>query len=93
MTWYVIKLLIMLPLLGLLIWGSLWLTKRVQARMNTGSRERSARLLETTLLAPGIRLVVVEFHGREILIGSTRHGLSRLAEAAMSDGKREQSDG
>ncbi len=81
MLWYVVKLLLMLPLLGLFIWGSLWLTKRLQTRMNTGAREKSARLLETTVLSPGIRLAVIEFHGREILIGSTRHGLTRLAEA------------
>lgn len=85
MTWYVIKLLVMLPLLALLIWGSLKLTTRLQARMSRGPREKSARLLETTILSPGIRLAVVEFHGREILIGSTRHGLTRLAEAVPTE--------
>ncbi len=93
MTWYVIKLLVLLPLLGFFIWGSLGLTKRLQARMNTGTREKSARLLETTVLSPGIRLAVVEFHGREILIGSTRHGLTRLAEAARPDRSSELPNG
>ena len=32
------------------------------------------------MLSPGVRLAVIEFHGREILVGSTRHGLTRLAE-------------
>ncbi len=81
MLWYVIKLLLMLPLLAGLIWGSLWVAKRLQARMNPAGRARTTRLIETTLLAPGVKLAVVEFHGREILIGSTRHGLTRLAEA------------
>ena len=81
MIWYVLKLALMLPLLGLLIWGSLWLTKRLQGRLQTGERPRAARLVETTMLSPGVRLAVIEFHGREILVGSTRHGLTRLAEA------------
>lgn len=81
MLWYVVKLLLMLPLLAGLIWGSLWVAKRLQARMNQPGRIRSTRLIETTMLAPGVKLAVVEFHGREILIGSTRHGLTRLAEA------------
>jgi len=81
MGWYILKLALMLPLLGLLIWGSLLLTKRLQARMQTGERAKAARLVETTMLSPGVRLAVIEFHGREILVGSTRHGLTRLAEA------------
>lgn len=78
---YILKLAIMLPLLGLLIWGCLWLTRKMQARMTGEARTRSARLVETTMLSPGVRLAVIEFRGREILVGSTRHGLTRLAEA------------
>jgi len=37
--------------------------------------------VETTLLAPGLRLVVIEFHGRQILVGAGKGGLVRLAEA------------
>lgn len=81
MGWYIFKLVLLLPLLAGMIWGSLWLTRKLQARMALPDRRKSARLLETTLLAPGIKLAVIEFHGREILIASTRHGLTRLAEA------------
>lgn len=85
MLWYVLKLLLMLPLLAGLIWGSLWLTKRLQARSVGPMKSKSARLIETTMLAPGVKLAVVEFHGREILIGSTRHGLTRLAEVSEDE--------
>ncbi len=85
MIWYVVKLLIMLPILAGLIWGSLWLTKRLQARGIGANQSKSARLIETTMLSPGIKLAVVEFHGREILIGSTKHGLTRLAEAPRDE--------
>ena len=93
MVWYLLKLLVMLPLLGLLIWGSLWLTRRLQARLNDPDRPRSARLLETTILSPGVRLAVIEFHGREILVGSTRHGLTRLAESAPRKSEIETANG
>lgn len=93
MIWYVLKLLLMLPLLAGLIWGSLWLTRKMQARLADPARPRAARLLETTMLAPGIRLAVIEFHGTEILVGSTRHGLTRLAEAKSDPAKGAPVDG
>lgn len=83
MIWYLLKLALLLPLLAGLIWGSLWLTRKMQTRMTDPQRERAARLVETTMLAPGMRLAVVEFRGREILVGASRNGLVRLAEAPM----------
>jgi flagellar protein FliO/FliZ len=81
MVWYVFKLVLLLPLLAGMIWGSLWLTRKLQGKMVARSGARSARLVETTMLAPGIRLAVIEFHGREILVGAGRNGLVRLAES------------
>lgn len=86
MGWYILKLVLMLPLLAGMIWGSLWLTRKLQARMASPDRQKSVRLIEITMLSPGIRLAVIEFHGREILIGSTRHGLTRLAEVPVAGG-------
>ena len=79
---YFARLALLLPLLGLLIWGSLRLTKFLQTRM-VGMRSGTGRhleLVETTLLAPGMKLAVVRFHGREILLGCSRQGLVRLGE-------------
>ncbi len=83
MVMYVLKLLLLLPLLGGMIWGSLWLTRKVQGSIAAGARRetRSARLVETTMIGPGMRLAVIEFRGREILVGATRQGLVRLAES------------
>ncbi len=87
MAIYILKLLLLLPLLGGMIWGSLWLTRKVQGSMATNARgeTRSARLVETTMIGPGMRLAVIEFRGREILVGATRQGLVRLAENACID--------
>lgn len=87
MGWYILKLVLLLPLLGAMIWGSLKLSKHLQTKMQGASGERAVRLVESSMLAPGIRLAVVEFRGKEILLGSSRHGLTRLAEADVKPGE------
>jgi flagellar protein FliO/FliZ len=81
MVWYFAQLALLLPLLALLIWGSLKLTRMAQDRLGAPrSDARAVRLVETTFLGPGMRLAVIEFRGREILLGCTRQGLTRLSE-------------
>ncbi len=82
MGWYVLKLCVLLPLTGLLIWGSLRLAQRMQGRLGAPQRgTRAVRIIETAMLSPTLRLAVIEFHGREILVSTSRAGLVRLAEA------------
>lgn len=90
MLWYLAKLALLLPLLGLLIWGSLKLARATQTRLEAGgggTRPRSVRVVETSFLGPGLRLAVVEFRGREILIGCSKQGLTRLAEGEAQAGE------
>lgn len=82
MLWYIVKLLIMLPLIAGIAWGCLKLAQKMQERMagaNQGAK--SVRIVETTMLSPTLKLAVIEFHGREILVSASRQGLTRLAEA------------
>ena len=83
MVWYVIKLIILLPLIGAMIWASLKASQTLQKRFGMGAAAhgRSVRIVETCLVSPTLKLVVLEFHGREILVSASRHGLIRLAEA------------
>ncbi len=82
MVEYFLRLALLLPLLALLIWGSLKLTRVLQSRLVGGQQSgRSLELVETSLLAPGLKLAVVRFHDREILLGCSRGGLVRLSEA------------
>lgn len=79
---YILRLALLLPLLALLIWGSLRLTKFLQTKMVAGRGEaRAISLVQTSLIAPGLKLAVVRFHDREILIGCSRQGLVRLGES------------
>lgn len=81
MAEYFARLALLLPLLGLLIWGSLRLTRYLQTRMiGLEGSSRAVQLVETSLVAPGLKLAVVRFHDREILLGCSRQGLVRLAE-------------
>ncbi|KAB7648334.1 flagellar biosynthetic protein FliO [Polymorphobacter fuscus] len=42
-----------------------------------------ARVVQALPLGPGSRLLVVEFGGRQLLIGQARTGLVRLGETEM----------
>ena len=81
MLWYILKLIVLLPLIGLLAWGALKLAKKMQERAGIGTGTKSIRIVETTMLSPTLKLAVIEFHGREILVSASRQGLTRLAEA------------
>lgn len=81
MLWYVLKLLILLPLIGLLAWGCLKLAAKMQAKVGGSAAGKSVKVIETTMLSPTLKLAVLEFHGREILVSVSRQGISRLAEA------------
>ncbi|MDE2563847.1 MAG: FliO/MopB family protein [Sphingomonadales bacterium] len=87
MLFYVLKLLILLPLIGGLAWASLWLARKAQARMVAGTGERAVKVIETQMLGPGLRLAVLEFHGREILVSAGKGGLVRLAEAPAREAR------
>lgn len=85
---YLLRLALLLPLLGGLIWGSLWLTRWLQTRLNgvqaNSGGERHLQLVEARLVAPGMKLAVVRFHDREILLGCTRQGMVRLSETRIA---------
>ena len=86
MLWYIVKLLVLLPLIGGMIWGSVRLSRHCQQKLGAPQGGRSVRVVETMMLSPTIRLAVLEFHGREILVSASRTGLARLAEAPARKG-------
>jgi len=85
---YILRLLILLPLIGGLAWGSLWLWKRVQMGMPlTGGvkQPRPVELVGVLPLGPGSKLAVVEFAGQQILVAVSRNGITRLADNSEGD--------
>lgn len=81
MLWYILKLVILLPLIGGLAWASLKFAKRMEGKFGTAPGARTVKIVETQMLSPTLRLAVLEFHGREILVSASKTGLVRLAEA------------
>lgn len=81
MFWYILKLIVLLPLIGLLAWGCLKFAQKMQNRAMGTAGGKAVRIIETTMLSPTLKLAVIEFHGREILVSVSRQGLTRLAEA------------
>jgi flagellar protein FliO/FliZ len=82
MFFYIVKLIILLVVICALAWGSLKLAQKAQSRFGTAPNGgKAVRIVETTMLSPTLKLAVLEFHGREILVSVSRQGLTRLAEA------------
>ncbi len=82
MLWYFLKLAILLPMIAALAWATLKFAQRTQARLAGASGQaKRVRIVESAILSPTLKLVVIEFHGREILVSASRQGLTRLAEA------------
>lgn len=81
MLWYIIKLIVLLPVIGFMAWACLRLARKMQEKAGIGVGSKSVRIVETTMLSPTLKLAVIEFHGREILVSASRQGLTRLAEA------------
>lgn len=78
---YLLKLAIMIPVICGLAWATIRVAKKLQNGVGGNGQGKSARIIETTMLSPTLKLAVIEFHGREILVSASRHGLTRLAEA------------
>jgi len=92
---YLLRLALLLPVLAGLIWGSLWLTRWLQTRLGQtpgNGAGRQLQLIETSLIAPGMKLAVVRFRDREILLGCTRQGLVRLGEAPVASAAAAESE-
>jgi len=80
MVEYLLRLLLLLPIVGGMAWGSLWLWKRLQSGLPTAQgQDRLVRLVEVLPLATGSKLAVVEFGGKLHLLSVTRAGISALA--------------
>lgn len=80
MFWYFVKLLILLPLVGGMAFGALWLWRKYQPGMMMGQNDRALKLLEAMPLGTFGKLAVVEFEGKKILLSVTRGRIEKIAE-------------
>ncbi|AJR22800.1 MULTISPECIES: flagellar biosynthetic protein FliO [Sphingobium] len=80
MIWYFVKLLILLPLVGGMAFGALWLWRKYQPGMMAGQNDRSLKVLEALPMGTFGKLAVVEFEGKKILLSVTRGRIEKIAE-------------
>ena len=79
MMWsYILKLVVMLPLVCGLMIGCLYLWRRLEARMPGQPANRMLKVQETMMISPGLRLAVVEFEGRKLLVSVSRSGVTLI---------------
>ena len=80
---YLLRLLILLPLVGGLAFGTLWLWRKLQPGMAFGQRERAVKLIDAIPVGAMGRLAVVEFANRRFLVSVSRGRIELIAEAPM----------
>ena len=80
MVLYFVKLLILLPLVGGMAFGALWLWRKYQPGMIGAQGDRSLKLLEALPMGAFGKLAVVEFEGKKILLSVTRGRIEKIAE-------------
>jgi len=78
---YLLRLLLLVPLVGGLAYGSLWLWKKLQPGIAIGNRQRAIRIVDAIPMGATGRLAVVEFANRHILISVSRGRIEKIAEA------------
>lgn len=83
---YILRLLILVPMVGGLAWGSLWMWKRVQAGLPQARHaDQPVRVSASLSLGASGKLAVVEFAGRQLLVAVSRSGISLIADAHDGD--------
>jgi flagellar protein FliO/FliZ len=83
MMWaYILKLVILIPLVGGLAYGSLWLWRRVQPGMAFSQRARMVKLVDAIPLGATGKLAVVDFAGKRLLLAVSRTGVTLISETA-----------
>jgi len=85
MLWsYILKLVVLLPLVCGLMIGCLYLWRRLESRMGAKQVNRLIKVQDTMMLSPGLRLAVIEFEGRRLLLSVGRGGVALIDKAGDS---------
>ncbi|SNS84966.1 flagellar protein FliO/FliZ [Sphingomonas laterariae] len=86
MTAYILRLLILLPLVAGMAFATLWLWRKLQPGMTIGARERAVKVVDAVPMGAMGRLAVVEFSGKRYLVGVSRGRMDLIAEGEIPDG-------
>lgn len=82
---YFLKLFILLPLVGGMAFGALWLWRKYQPGMLLGQQDRAVKLIDAIPMGTFGKLAVVEFEGKRILLSVTRGRIDKIAESVNGE--------
>lgn len=78
---YLLKLALLLPIVCGLLIASLYAWRKLQNRLPGQSPDRLLKVRETMMISPGLRLAVLEFEGRRLLVSVGRGGVNLIDKA------------
>lgn len=82
MMWsYILKLVVLLPLVCGLMIGCLYLWRRLESRLPGRADARMIAVKETMMISPGVRLAVIDFEGKRLLVSVGRGGVTLVDRA------------
>jgi len=77
MLWtYILKLVVLLPLVCGLMIGCLYAWRKLETRMAGKPSTRLITVKETMMISPGVRLAVLDFEGKRLLVSVARGGVA-----------------
>ena len=83
MMWsYILKLIVLLPLVCGLMIGCLYLWRKLETRLPGQPATRMLKVQETMMVSPGVRLAVIDFEGRKLLVSVGRGGVALIDKGA-----------
>ncbi|WP_375393549.1 flagellar biosynthetic protein FliO [uncultured Sphingomonas sp.] len=84
MLWsYVLKLVVLLPLVCGLMVGCLVLWRKFETRMPGKPANRMVTVRETMMVSTGVKLAVIDFEGRRLLVSVARSGVTLIDKAGL----------
>lgn len=83
MTSYILKLLVLIPLVCGMAFGALYLWRKVQPGLAMGQRERRLKLVDALPVGATGKLAVVEFADKQLLVSVSRGRIELVSEAPL----------
>jgi flagellar protein FliO/FliZ len=83
---YILKLILLVPLVGGMAFAALWMWRKVQPGMALRQQVRLVKLVDAVPLGATGRLAVVEFGDRHLLISVSRGTIQLLSEQPIAAG-------
>ncbi|WP_420911761.1 flagellar biosynthetic protein FliO [Sphingomonas turrisvirgatae] len=75
---YILKLVVLLPLVCGLLIGCLYLWRKLEARLPGNQGDRMLKVRETMMVSAGTRIAVLEVEGKRILVSVSRNGVALI---------------